>query len=62
MIYQILIEFIKVNPDSVLEALARAEHALDNYDLSQARTCLDKAKAAEPDNEVTTFSYSLSFS
>lgn len=46
---------MKTNPDSVLEALAHAEHALDNYDLSQARSCLDKAKAAEPENEVTIF-------
>ena len=41
-----------MNPDSLLEQLAHAEHALDNYDLSQARACLEKAKAVDPENEV----------
>eukprot|EP00026_Physarum_polycephalum_P003812 Phypoly_transcript_03828.p1 GENE.Phypoly_transcript_03828~~Phypoly_transcript_03828.p1 ORF type:complete len:744 (+),score=125.51 Phypoly_transcript_03828:93-2324(+) len=50
-VWNLFRKYAKINPDSLLEQLAHAEHALDNYDLSQARACLEKAKAIDPENE-----------
>lgn len=56
-VWNLFKKYSKVNPDSLLECLARAEHALENYDLSQARLCLDKAKRLDPENEEVMAMY-----